>query len=62
MDWNRRKIFIFGIALAMAALLDVMSPQWTTDLFAHSQVVASGTALGEQNGICTMEESINECL
>ena len=45
MDWNPRKTLSFGIAFAMAALLDAMSPQWATDLFAHRQVVASGTVL-----------------
>ena len=49
MDWNRRKVFIFGIAIAIGALLDAISPQWTTDLLAHSQVVASETVLSEDN-------------
>lgn len=62
MDWNRRKVFIFGIAIAIGALLDAISPQWTTDLLAHSQVVASETVLSEDNGSCAVEESINECL
>ena len=59
MDWNRRKIFSFGIALALAALLDLMTPQRTTDLFAHSQVVASETVLAECNGIRTMSSDGN---
>jgi hypothetical protein len=62
MDWNLRKTLIFGIAFSMAALLDAMSPQWATDLFAHRQVVASETVLTEHSMICTMDESINECL
>ena len=62
MDWNLRKALIFSIAFSMAALLDAMSPQRTTDLFTHSQVVTSETVLTEHSIICNLEESINECL
>jgi len=62
MDWSRRKVFFFGIALALAALFDAMSPSWTAGLFSQSQMAASEAMPTEQKLMCTAEESISECL